>query len=54
MGLRQLRERLAADHMQSSYIGLFPKNTAKNTRFAINFWTAIVRRRKPFLVPLLI
>ena len=41
MGLRGLRERLTEPHMQPSFLGLFPKDSAKNTRFAINFWTAI-------------
>ena len=26
-------------HLQPSFSGLFPRDTAKNTRFAINFWT---------------
>lgn len=27
--------------MQPSFVGLFPKDSLKNTRFAINFWTAV-------------
>ena len=41
LGLRTLRDKLVAPHMQPSFVGLFPKDTPKNTRFAINFWTAI-------------
>ena len=41
MGLKNLRDRLMQPHMQPSFVGLFPEDTAKNTRFAINFWTAI-------------
>ena len=41
MGLKLLRERLIDPSMQHSFAGLFPLDSPKNTRFAINFWTAI-------------
>ena len=41
LGLRTLRERFNDPYMQVIFGGLFPKDTARNTRFAINFFTSI-------------
>jgi len=41
MGLKTLRARLTDESQSMSFEGLFPKDAPKNSRFAINFWTAI-------------
>ena len=41
LGLRKLNERLQDPTMQTSYSGIFPKDTPKNMRFSINFFTSI-------------
>ena len=41
LGLKALRARLDDTAMGAYYAGLLPRDTAKNTRFAINFWTSI-------------
>eukprot|EP01135_Chromosphaera_perkinsii_P011651 Nk52_evm34s2462 gene=Nk52_evmTU34s2462 len=41
MGLPKLNQRFSDATMQVYFSGLFPKDTTKNTRFAINFLTAI-------------
>lgn len=40
LGIRSLADRLKDPELQSSLEGLFPKDNPKNTRFAINFFTA--------------
>lgn len=41
MGLKKFRARLQDPQYQSCLTGLFPKDTPRNTRFAINFFTSI-------------
>ncbi|GER41112.1 pre-mRNA-splicing factor cwc22 [Striga asiatica] len=41
LGIRLLNERLNDPAMQDSFESIFPKDTPKNTRFAINFFTSI-------------
>ena len=41
LGLRRLNERLQDPELQHAYVGIFPRDTAKNTRFGINFFTSI-------------
>jgi pre-mRNA-splicing factor CWC22 len=40
LGMKSLAERLKEPELQPSLEGLFPKDNPKNTRFAINFFTA--------------
>lgn len=41
LGLKQLNERLMEPSMQEDFAGIFPKDTPKNMRFSINFFTSI-------------
>lgn len=41
LGMKTLAERLREDALQPSLDGIFPRDDPKNTRFAINFFTAI-------------
>ena len=41
MGLKKLQEKFSDGILQSSFSGIFPKDDTRNTRFAINFFTAI-------------
>lgn len=41
VGMKQLTERLKADELQPALTGIFPTDDPKNTRFSINFFTAI-------------
>ncbi|XP_073309797.1 uncharacterized protein [Primulina huaijiensis] len=41
LGIRLLNERLSEPTMQDSFESIFPRDTPKNTRFAINFFTSI-------------
>lgn len=41
LGLRKLNERLSDPSLSAAFDGIFPKDTPKNTRFAINFFTSI-------------
>ena len=41
MGLKKLRERLNDPFMQEIFLGLFPRDNPRNTRFSINFFTSI-------------
>lgn len=41
VGMKQLTERLKADELQPALAGIFPTDDPKNTRFSINFFTAI-------------
>ena len=41
MGLAKLNERFKDPGMQAFFGGLFPRDDPRNTRFAINFFTAI-------------
>lgn len=41
LGMKTLAERLRDDALQPSLDGIFPRDDPKNTRFAINFFTAI-------------
>lgn len=41
LGMKTLAERLREDALQPSLNGIFPRDDPKNTRFAINFFTAI-------------
>ncbi|KZV49715.1 hypothetical protein F511_30047 [Dorcoceras hygrometricum] len=41
LGIRLLNERLSQPTMQDSFESIFPRDTPKNTRFAINFFTSI-------------
>ncbi|OMO73896.1 Initiation factor eIF-4 gamma, MA3 [Corchorus olitorius] len=41
LGIRRLNERLSDPTMQNSFESIFPKDNPKNTRFSINFFTAI-------------
>ena len=38
MGLKKLRERLNDPFMQEIFMGLFPRDNPRNTRFSINFF----------------
>merc|ERR1712007_88668 len=40
-GIKKLQERLRDEDQQQFFAGLFPKDSPKNMRFAINFFTAI-------------
>lgn len=41
LGLKQLNERLMEPSLQEDFSGIFPKDTPKNMRFSINFFTSI-------------
>ncbi len=41
LGLAELRNRLMEPSSQDAFSGLFPKDTPRNTRFAINYFTSI-------------
>ncbi|KAL7752884.1 pre-mRNA-splicing factor cwc22 [Sorochytrium milnesiophthora] len=41
MGIDKLSSRLKDPYMRAWFDGLFPKDSPKNTRFAINYWTSI-------------
>ncbi|XP_076269376.1 pre-mRNA-splicing factor nucampholin [Rhynchophorus ferrugineus] len=41
MGLAKLNERLKDPTLQGHFAGLFPRDSPKNTRFSINFFTSI-------------
>ncbi|RUS18450.1 armadillo-type protein [Endogone sp. FLAS-F59071] len=41
LGLKKLNERLKDPYMRQSFVGMFPMENPKNTRFAINYWTSI-------------
>ena len=41
IGMKQLAERCKADELQPALVGIFPTDDPKNTRFSINFFTAI-------------
>jgi pre-mRNA-splicing factor CWC22 len=41
IGMKQLTDRLKADELQPALTGIFPTDDPKNTRFSINFFTAI-------------
>ncbi|KAL5604520.1 hypothetical protein BROUX41_002475 [Berkeleyomyces rouxiae] len=41
IGMKKLRERLADPHMQQYYDGIFPRDSPRNVRFAINYFTSI-------------
>lgn len=41
VGMKGLTERLKADELQPALAGMFPTDNPKNTRFSINFFTAI-------------
>ncbi|EON63193.1 hypothetical protein W97_02420 [Coniosporium apollinis CBS 100218] len=41
MGMKKLTERMRDPTLQPSFVGIFPKDTSRNTRFAINYFTAI-------------
>lgn len=41
MGLKNLRERYNDPYMAEVFQGMFPTDNPRNTRFAINFFTAI-------------
>uniref|UniRef100_A0A1D1XL51 Pre-mRNA-splicing factor CWC22 n=1 Tax=Anthurium amnicola TaxID=1678845 RepID=A0A1D1XL51_9ARAE len=41
LGIRLLNERLTDSTMQESFDSIFPKDSPKNTRFSINFFTSI-------------
>ena len=40
-GLAKLRDRFSDPYMQDVFSGLFPRDNARDTRFAINFFTSI-------------
>ena len=41
LGLAEMRRRFSEPDKQDAYGGLFPKDTPRNTRFAINYFTSI-------------
>lgn len=41
MGLKNLKERFNDTYMKEFFEGMFPTENPRNTRFAINFFTAI-------------
>lgn len=41
LGMSTLQARLKDDSLRSNYEGLFPRDTARNTRFSINYFTSI-------------
>ncbi|KAK4456293.1 hypothetical protein QBC34DRAFT_340546 [Podospora aff. communis PSN243] len=41
MGTAKLKQRLSEDMLQSSLQGIFPRDTARNIRFSINYFTSI-------------
>ncbi|KAK3675311.1 pre-mRNA-splicing factor cwc22 [Recurvomyces mirabilis] len=41
VGMKKLTDRLRADELQPALAGMFPTDNPKNTRFSINFFTAI-------------
>ena len=41
VGMKSLAERFKSDDLQPALTGIFPTDNAKNTRFSINFFTAV-------------
>ncbi|KKF95653.1 Pre-mRNA-splicing factor cwc22 [Ceratocystis platani] len=41
IGMKKLRERLSDPQMQQYYEGIFPRDTPRNVRFSINYFTSI-------------
>ena len=41
MGLKTLAERFNEEEMEQYFVGLFPKDHPKNTKYVINFFTSI-------------
>ncbi|XP_028156582.1 pre-mRNA-splicing factor CWC22 homolog [Ostrinia furnacalis] len=41
MGLKKLNDRLKDPTLQEAFLGIFPRDNPKNTRFSINFFTSI-------------
>ncbi|XP_047507120.1 pre-mRNA-splicing factor CWC22 homolog [Pieris napi] len=41
MGLKKLNDRLRDQTLQEAFLGIFPRDNPKNTRFSINFFTSI-------------
>eukprot|EP00271_Cylindrocystis_brebissonii_P023040 TRINITY_DN9221_c0_g1_i2.p1 TRINITY_DN9221_c0_g1~~TRINITY_DN9221_c0_g1_i2.p1 ORF type:complete len:726 (+),score=168.69 TRINITY_DN9221_c0_g1_i2:311-2488(+) len=41
LGLRTLNEKLSDPSLEAVFVGIFPRDNPKNTRFAINFFTSI-------------
>ncbi|RPB03150.1 MIF4G-domain-containing protein [Choiromyces venosus 120613-1] len=41
MGMKKLQERLKDPFLQEAFLGLFPKDNPRNTRFSINYFTSI-------------
>jgi pre-mRNA-splicing factor CWC22 len=41
MGIPKLQERMKDDILRGSFVGLFPTDTPRNTRFSINYFTSI-------------
>ncbi|KAM7488766.1 hypothetical protein LguiB_026250 [Lonicera macranthoides] len=41
LGLRRLNERLSDPKMKDAFESIFPRDSMRNTRFSINFFTAI-------------
>lgn len=41
VGMKSMTERFKADELQPALVGMFPTDNPKNTRFSINFFTAI-------------
>lgn len=41
LGLPKVNERFSDPYMQQAFEGIFPRDNLRNTRFSINFFTAI-------------
>lgn len=41
MGMKKLVDRLKDPYLQEAFLGLFPKDNTRNTRFSINYFTSI-------------
>ena len=41
MGMKKLVVRLKEPYLQEAYLGIFPKDNPRNTRFSINYFTSI-------------
>lgn len=41
MGMKKLTTRLKDPYLQEAYLGIFPKDNPRNTRFSINYFTSI-------------
>jgi pre-mRNA-splicing factor CWC22 len=41
LGMKELVQRFMDEYMQEHFTSMFPKDSPKNTRFAINYYTSV-------------